>query len=835
MGNRIIIDLHETDTQSFKDINLIQIDGKKKFTDLIDIFLGKNKSKQSATQKKTSTSFPRVHNTILIDGRRGMGKTSFMLSVLDDENLKKNICSLGIIDPTLIETSEHVFLNIITQIKCRIDEAARCRECEYTSKSEYKSWKESLRKLAGGLSMLDGVGGNHLEDNSLWDSPELILERGLSNAKHGYALEEDFHTFIDESLKVLNRDVFLLVLDDVDTSLDKGKEILEVLRKYLTSPKLIIVLLGDIDLYSTLVRQLQWEKLDPKKILKDYEGKDKYLDQIEHLEEQYLVKVLKPENRINLKNLYDLKKELIIKSQKESLESKESQLCDFMSRMLENVYLTTNSRYANCYERTLLTQSTRSIIQVLQSWSKREENTEYFLTTVKHTFYTTLKKKLEPYGLLEIPQQEQFLNLLSMYILKEGIGRDSHLKLTPEFSKNEDNIAIFYLNAMANFLLKPSDYPSYFIIIGYALERYQDLHAGNHDNFERFVDHVGMDSNDSISKISKKLLSTLPIASNRNKGNSIFFGNLFISNENMEKLDNKENLALLLSRVHNPKGGSYNFLSIFNLFGFVADIAKSDQVENILKEINLVKTFYVYDNSSESIKETGETNDDDSFDVSDQLKKELEEWHGSIRKVKQKLSLADLASIWIRFVYSINDIENRSENKKKNYCELFELYIAAFLNACYVICEQKKGKNVNIKNPSTSKEFFKNKLNEYTADNNILTLFDYYNTCPLLSAFRKYFDKLNNLKIYSDNSSSIVSDFSSLKPEEQNRILKSIYEKVINSGDNEKLKEDLLKYKEKTESDKNSIAGEIRKLLAEKGYKKGFNKYMLNSIIQNKQ
>ena len=158
--------------------------------------------------------------------------------------------------------------------------------------------------------MLDGVGGEHLKE-SIWDSPELSLEKGLSNSKHGYKLEENFKMFIHKSLKVLNQKAFVLILDDIDTSLNEGRLILETIRKYLTTPQLITILLGDIELYSTLVRQLQWEKIDPKQTLDKYELKDNrthYLNQIEHLEEQYLIKILMPENRINLYSLSEIKK-----------------------------------------------------------------------------------------------------------------------------------------------------------------------------------------------------------------------------------------------------------------------------------------------------------------------------------------------------------------------------------------------------------------------------------------------------------------------------------------------------------------------------------------------
>jgi hypothetical protein len=112
---------------------------------------------------------------------------------------------------------------------------------------------------------------------------------------------------------------------------------METLRKYLTSPKLIISILGDIDLYSILSRQLQWEKIDSKKILIQYEGKEKYIPQIEHLEEQYLIKILKPENRIDLDNLFDLKDNIKIKNDNNIA------LNGYLDKVVEEIYLTNNN------------------------------------------------------------------------------------------------------------------------------------------------------------------------------------------------------------------------------------------------------------------------------------------------------------------------------------------------------------------------------------------------------------------------------------------------------------------------------------------------------------
>lgn len=735
-NNRIVINLDETDTQDFKTANLIQADAQKSFQELIGRF--KNNTTTSNNDK-----FERVHNTILINGKRGMGKTSFILSMQYNSDIMKELCPLDVIDPTLIETKEHVLLNIITLIKDKVEEFIKNDKSDVSS-TKFKDWKESLKKLAGGLSMLDGVGSDHLKDG-MWDSPELILEKGLSNAKQGVDLEKNFHKFIDESLTILGKKAFFLILDDIDTSLDKGSAILETLRKYLTSKKLIIAMLGDIDLYSTLVRQLQWEKMDPKKILLKYEfdeNKKAYTHQIEHLEEQYLTKVLKPENRIDLKNLLTLKNTLAINTDDNYFE-------DVMRTMIEKVYLTKDSGYSKYYERTLLTQSTRSVIQVLQAWNEKIGLNSDLIDRFRHTFYTTLNKKLEAYSLVELPEEEKFLNLLAVYILKENFSKENHLKLMPNFAKDDDNITMLYLNMMANSLLKPQDYLSYFIKVGYAYEGYEDVESEK--GKEDFIDNIMVENREPLYISSEKILSTLTLKSLNNASNGYrYFGNMFIKEINLDSLENKEKINFLIQTI-TQKQKSFNFLSFFSLLSHLADVQN-------------------YSN-------------------------DLVEWSKKANKIV-KIPLYVLSKIWVRFAKTIYVIEERSENSNKNYGEIFALYVAGFLNAVYIEIELYENREYNRKNNSTlnqdnvssSSEYFNSKLKtdirydyDEVAKNYILknsvsdyTLFDYIYECPLFNSKQAYINILSQISMEDKQKKKDVVQFSKLTDAEIKEILKTM-------------------------------------------------------------
>ncbi|TNJ34053.1 hypothetical protein [Prosthecochloris vibrioformis] len=725
-----------------------------------------------------------------------MGKTSFILSVLQQTpEWGNNVCNLCIVDPTMIETKEHIFLNIIALINERVNEYR-----DQINDGCYQDWKKALSKLAGGLNVLDGVGSEQLKQD-LWDSPELILEKGLSNSKQGAKLELYFHDFLKESLRLLNKKVFLLILDDIDTSITEGKAILETLRKYLTSKQLIIIMLGDIDLYTTIVRQLQWEKMDPNETLYKYESSHNtgekckqvnefYRSQIEHLEEQYLTKILKPENRITLKTIAELKDNVKIESSTESKTDPEP-LSTFLRTKIDSFYYTERQiQYTELYEKTLLTQSIRSVVQVLKGWDNliptpAHTAADACVEVLQQVFFTTLKKKLEPFDLLYSKKNTSLFYRLFTYMIKNGITCDSHMKLLPEYNDDETNLTMLFLNAQINAQLSPKEYLSYLIRVAYALDRFASTdHPDNRK--EKFIPHVGLDSDISNQHIAARLLTTHKIKYN----SPIFFGNFYLTKDHFKKLETTENLALFMSRVLSRRqDASYTMLSLFNLLGILSDISENPKPKNskdatptdFLKDSDPIRDFYSYfDDPADASSDDASAKETRSFDITEPFKNDLYKWSENVHKINQYLSAADLANIWIRFSYSLKGIDNESENKTKTYTEWYELYRAALLNSVYICCEQKKGETPNLKNPVSDTEFFKDKINQekYSTNNHTYTLFDYLNSCPAFEDKENNNDKLFNIPlsipIPKKSTTSPKKKFSDLTEELQIKTIRNI-------------------------------------------------------------
>ncbi|MAY60525.1 hypothetical protein, partial [uncultured Pseudoalteromonas sp.] len=298
-----------TDVISLGKNQLFQIDAKASFEQKISGFL---KSIKLKSEDNSELFYERAHNAITICGARGTGKSTFIRNILDDlasdkdgENLV-----LPVIDPTLVSSKENVLVLIISLIKTKIDESFPNISI---SNEKYSKWQKTLTDLAGGLCQIDGIGAQSNYGDE-WEDKNYVLESGLQKAKQGLSLEVALNQFIKSSLELVGREALVITFDDIDTQFERGWPVLETVRKYLTYKQLIIIISGDIDLYRTLIRRAVLESIGdtvlnydrPNNKFHNHKntwGSDPLIQKIDRLEEQYLLKVLKPENRIHMKSL----------------------------------------------------------------------------------------------------------------------------------------------------------------------------------------------------------------------------------------------------------------------------------------------------------------------------------------------------------------------------------------------------------------------------------------------------------------------------------------------------------------------------------------------------
>src|SRR5690606_20212956 len=124
---RLVIDLSKSEIERFKNpADLLQKDAFSRLTDLIQDQLCSIPKESFADFKEAELSYPRPHNAVLIEGGRGSGKTTFLLTALqrlskaDDEVaclIAPKLHVLPMIDPTLIETKENIIIVILSMIE----------------------------------------------------------------------------------------------------------------------------------------------------------------------------------------------------------------------------------------------------------------------------------------------------------------------------------------------------------------------------------------------------------------------------------------------------------------------------------------------------------------------------------------------------------------------------------------------------------------------------------------------------------------------------------------------------------------------------------------------
>ena len=249
-----------------------------------------------------------VHDTISLFGSRGAGKTTFLLTFVD--RIKRDypdVLCLEHIDPSLIEPKLHPFVSILASLHREVERSGKITECDSCDQrfDKYRSYTQLYTQLLKALPSIDGVGRDNLYEN--WVDNEYVAQKGMLRAEIYNQLDILFNRYVKLTLELMGKKVLVIPFDDIDTDFHKGFEILEVIRKYLINRQIVSILTGDMELYAKLVRQASWQCFTPDYLNSEieysgYKGRD-FANMVDQLEDQYLVKILKPERRIQLKTL----------------------------------------------------------------------------------------------------------------------------------------------------------------------------------------------------------------------------------------------------------------------------------------------------------------------------------------------------------------------------------------------------------------------------------------------------------------------------------------------------------------------------------------------------
>lgn len=353
-------------------------------------------------EKYPSTSTSNL--SIFIDGTRGAGKSTFLKNIvkelitINQYKLEKLIY----IDPSKIELNEHIFLTLIAQLNQTVIKSRKHMHIHHSDEmdAEYEIWRKKLKKIAGGLRLLNsGKNPYDLIDD------DVFLDWGLDRADDAMQLHSSFEDLIKHACTILNKKALIILIDDADTHFKKGEQVLEMVRRYLNIPQIIVMMAGDLKLYSNVVRGLYLGNMSENLYKYDQNRTRERSNLLDHMEDQYLKKIFPIQNRISLNPLNKLVKEADYKVSFSSSENTEVNnvtinIEDSIDKLIQFGFHVEGSSNIQTYRDFLLQQPLRSVLQLLQSSSEiyskeiNHENLFKFTPQVAQSFRDTFLSSL---------------------------------------------------------------------------------------------------------------------------------------------------------------------------------------------------------------------------------------------------------------------------------------------------------------------------------------------------------------------------------------------------------------------------------------------------------
>lgn len=400
--------------------------------------------------QKSDKERMRFNHAISIIGDRGSGKTTFLRTLKGEIYRKrKNLYPLEIIDPTLIEEKAHPFLLVLSLIKDAFYNREENRECIDRYNYMRQHWESLLEELAAGLPSIENLSNTFREDPS-WQDPNFIMRKGLNAVRSACSIQQKFRELVKCTLKVLEKDAFVIFLDDIDIDFKKGWPVLEMIRKYLDIPEIFTIISGELHLFSKAVRKQQWLNFG-KALLKnevdrwdksDRRSEQEYERLVTNMEQQYMRKVLRPDRMIILPYLSEWNDWSINKLNTIHIQFAEQDLpkpiLDCYNEILDH-YGIFDFQQKKVFISSILSLTIRTQVQFLKGYyeTKDKSTAKFILETFMNEF---LSSEVDVFFMRN--RSDYFVPAILEFLLREDILKDFY-QLRPITGRKEIDIILF--------------------------------------------------------------------------------------------------------------------------------------------------------------------------------------------------------------------------------------------------------------------------------------------------------------------------------------------------------------------------------------------------------
>lgn len=276
-----------------------------------------------------------ICNVVAILGERGGGKSSVLASYckaleelnhynpranggnsdLDEEQsalfqMRKNkeifFGVLDSIDATMLENDEKIISIILARMLEKVEEKKRFYEMSRGNKDEIESLGRKIEYKIG--EMYKNLDKRFKEEI---DSPALMVKE-LSNSwnlREAFVkLAEDLGEYLSYESGGRNDNYYIVIpIDDIDMNIGKCWDMLEMIRKYLMVPKVILLLTFHYEQLYTVCRLHYYQELQKNEKLC---GEGYAKEQAENLAKEYMEKVIPTGRKIYMPRLYQLESEM---------------------------------------------------------------------------------------------------------------------------------------------------------------------------------------------------------------------------------------------------------------------------------------------------------------------------------------------------------------------------------------------------------------------------------------------------------------------------------------------------------------------------------------------